>query len=53
MKANIKSVHYFTLKVSTFASFHGIRRYLEEKYTVYTAIFKNGTATFKVVHVIG
>lgn len=40
----------FSLKVSTYANFEAIKQYLMQKYTVYTAIFKNNIAYFRITY---
>lgn len=48
----MKKIKVFTLKISMYGVFYNIKQYLMSKYTVYTAIFKNNYAYFKIGYTI-
>lgn len=48
MKKPKKKFRTFTLHVNVYGVFENIKQYLMQKYTVYTATFKNGIGYFRI-----
>lgn len=44
----MKKQRTFSLKCDLYSTFSYIKQYLMEKYTVYTAVYRNGIAYFRI-----
>lgn len=48
----MKKIKIFTLNISVYGVFCSIKHYLMSKYVVYTAIFRNNYAYFRIGYAI-